>query len=98
MNRRNSRPDVFYKKAFLRIFAIYTEKYLPRSLLNKAIGIQPAIKKRERLQHRRLTPVNFANFLRFFKNISGRVLLGKHWVSLKTAPVAIPVNVSNTAY
>ena len=40
--------------------------------------------------------LNSCEFLRFFKNISGRMLLEKHWVSLKTVPIAFPVNVSNT--
>ena len=40
--------------------------------------------------------MNFAKFSRFFKDISGRMLLEKHWISPKTAPIAIPVNVSNT--
>ena len=26
------------------------------------------------------------------------MLLEKHWIPLKTAPIAIPVNVSNTGY
>ena len=50
------------------------------------------------LQHGRLSPVNFTNFLRFFKNIAGQMLQEKHWISLKTAPTAIPINFSNTGY
>ena len=42
--------------------------------------------------------MNFANFLRFSKNISGRMLLEKHWISLKKVPIDIPVNLSNTGY
>ena len=42
--------------------------------------------------------MNFAKFSRFFKNFSGRILLEKHWVSLKAAPIAIPVDVSNASY
>ena len=37
--------------------------------------------------------MNFANLLHFFKNI-----LDKHWISLKAAPIAIPVNASNTGH
>ena len=50
---------------------------------------------KKRLQHRRLTRVNFAKFSRFFKNTSGRIFLEKHWISLKIVPIAIPVNISN---
>ena len=71
---------------------------MPESLLNKVTGLQPAILLKKGLPHPRLTPLNFANFLRFFKNISGRLLQEKHWISLKMAPIAIPVNVSNTGY
>ena len=37
--------------------------------------------------------MNFANLLHFFKNI-----VDKHWISLKAAPIATPVNASNTGY
>ena len=53
---------------------------------------------KKRLQHRRLTHVNFAKYSRFFKNTYGRIILKKHWISLKTTPIAIPVNVSNASY
>ena len=39
----------------------------PESLLNKVVCIQPANLLKNRLQHRRLTPVYFAIFLRFLK-------------------------------
>ena len=42
--------------------------------------------------------MNFAIFLRFFKNLSEQMLLVKHWISQKMALIAIPVNVSNTGY
>ena len=40
--------------------------------------------------------MNFAIFVRFFKNISGRMLLEKHWISPKVVPIAFSVSVSNT--
>ena len=51
-----------------------------------------------RLKHRRLTPTNFAIFLRFSKNVSGGMLPEQHRILLKTAPIAFLVNVSNTGY
>ena len=35
---------------------------------------------------------------RFFKYTSGRLLLSEHWVSLKKAPIAIAINISNASY
>ena len=35
---------------------------------------------------------------RFFKYISGRVLLEEYWISLKMAPITIALKVSNAAY
>ena len=96
MNSRSSHQDVFYKKVPLTVFQ-FPQKNICAGVSFKYVYCSSAgnfIKKR--LQHRRLTPVSFANFLRFFKNISGRMLLEKHWISLKTVPIAFPVNVSNT--
>ena len=57
---RSSRPDVFYEKGVLRIFAKFTGKHLCQSLfLKKIAGL--------RLWHRhRCFPVNFAKFLRTY--------------------------------
>ena len=33
-------------------------------------------------------------FLNFFLRTSGQILLEKHWILLKTVPIAFPVNVS----
>ena len=42
-NGRSSLPDVFFKKVFLKVFQ-YTQKISAQeSLLNKVIGLQPAI-------------------------------------------------------
>ena len=65
----------------IKNFAIYTKISAPESLLNNVTGLQPTI---------------LQNLHVFFKNISGRILLEKHWISLKTVPIAIPVNASKT--
>ena len=61
---RNSRPEVFYKKGVLRIFAKFTGKHLCQGLVfNKAAGLRPAISLEKSLWHR-CFPVNFAKFVR----------------------------------
>ena len=42
--------------------------------------------------------MHFANFLRLFKNISGRMLQEKHWTSPKAVPIAFPVNFFTTGW
>ena len=94
MNGRSSHLDVFYEKVFLKVLQ-FPQKNICAGVSFKQVYCSSAgsfIKKR--LQHWHLTPVNFANFLLFFKNISGQMLLEKHWISLKMVPIAFPVNVS----
>ena len=40
----------------------------------------------------------FRKVFTFFKNTSGQTHLEKHWNTIKTAPIAIPVIVSNASY
>ena len=66
---------VFYKKAVLKYFAIFTGKYLCWSLFfNKYAGLQFCNFIKKRLQHR-CFPVNIAKFLRtpVSKNICERL-------------------------
>ena len=72
-------PEVFYKKALLKNFAIFTGKYLCWSLfLIKLLAFRAATIKK-RLQHKCL-PVNIAKYLRtpLLKNICECLLLMKH--------------------
>ena len=87
---------MFYKKVLLEVLR-FPQKNICVGVSSKQGYCSLAVNFiKKRLQHRLLTPVNFAIFLRFFKNISGQMLLEKHWISVKTVPIAFPVNVSNT--
>ena len=59
---RNSRPEVFCKKAVLRNFTKFTGKYLCQSLFfNKVAGLRPATLLKKRLCHR-CFPESFVKF------------------------------------
>ena len=67
---------MFYKKAVLKNFAIFTGKRLCWSLyFNENAGLQSCNFIKKRLRHR-CFPVNYAKFLRapVLKNISERLL------------------------
>ena len=62
--KRNSRPEVFYKKGVLGNFTKFTGKHLCQSLsLNKVSGLRPETLLKKRLWHR-CFPVNFEKLLR----------------------------------
>ena len=70
-------PDVFYKKALVKNFAIFQKKTsVWESLFDKASGLSPCNFIKKRLQHK-CFPVKFAKFLRtpILKNIYERLLL-----------------------
>ena len=92
VNGRSSHPDVFYKKVLLKVLR-FPQKNICVGVSSKQGYCSLAVNFiKKRLQHRLLTPVNFAIFLRFFKNISGRMLLEKHWISLKMLMTLILVS------
>ena len=73
---------MFYKKAALETFAIFTGKYLAlESLFNKVAGLKACDFVKKRLQYR-CYPVNTANFLRthILKNIC-------EWLLLNNIPI-----------
>ena len=69
-------PEMFYKKAVLKTFDIFTGKHLFCSFFNKVAGLRPVSVLKKRLQHRYF-PVNIAKFLRtpILRNICERLLL-----------------------
>ena len=70
-------PEVFYKKALLKNFPIFTGKTPAlESLFNKVAGVQACNFIKKRLQHR-CFPVAIAKFLRTstLKNICEQLLL-----------------------
>ena len=54
------------KRFFKKFRNIHRKIPASESLLNEVIVLQLAILHKKRLQHRRLIPVNFAKFSRFF--------------------------------
>ena len=78
-------PEVFYKKAVLKNFAMFTKKTpLLESLFNKVAVLRPKALQfiKKRLQQRHFL-VNIAKFLRtpILKNISKQLLL---WLDKKS--------------
>ena len=76
-NEKKQRPGVFYIKAVLKNFAIFT--LVLESLFNKIADLQTSNFIKNRLQHRYF-PENTAEFLRtpILKNTRERLLL-EHW-------------------
>ena len=95
VNGRSSHPDMFYKKLLLKVL-----QFTQKNVCAGVSWIRLLVFSLQFYEKKTLTPAfnfcEFCSFLRFFKNISGQMLLEKHWISLKTVPRAITINVSNT--